>query len=91
MRSFFQRLVKRVRFRLASPSGGEHMSISAVAEELGLLRVRGYKPKFNYQSAIDRHLEAHPVVFSETDPPRLGGGGAMKRWRARPRTRSQRA
>ena len=47
----------------------KHMNISAVAAELGLPHVRGYRPMANYQSAIfdaiDRHLDAHPEVLSD--------------------------
>ena len=65
----------------------KHMNISAVAAELGLPHVRGYRPMTNYQGAIfdaiDRHFAAHPEVLSDdfapTSPPRspLGewGGG----------------
>ena len=60
----------------------KHMNISAVAAELGLPHVRGYRPMTNYQGAIfdaiDRHLAAHPEVFSDDAYsllPRLSGGG----------------
>lgn len=60
----------------------KHMNISAVAAELGLPHVRGYRPMTNYQGAIfdaiDRHLAAHPEVLSDdafTLLPRLSGGG----------------
>ena len=47
----------------------KHMNISAVAAELGLPHVRGYRPMANYQGAIfdaiDRHLAAHPEVLSD--------------------------
>lgn len=47
----------------------KHMNISAVAAELGLPHVRGYRPLANYQSAIfdaiDRHLNAHPEVLAD--------------------------
>ncbi|RZI98659.1 MAG: DUF3883 domain-containing protein [Brevundimonas sp.] len=47
----------------------KHMNISAVAEELGLPKVRGYKPKFNYQTAIfeaiDRYLDLHPEILAD--------------------------
>ena len=61
----------------------KHMNISAVAAELGLPHVRGYRPMANYQSAIfdaiDRHLDAHPEVlgddaFDPANPPPLGEG-----------------
>ena len=69
----------------------KHMNISAVAAELGLPHVRGYRPMANYQAAIfdaiDRHLAAHPEVlsddaFTSTSPPRSplgewGGGAAL--------------
>ena len=42
----------------------KHMNISAVLEDIGLPRIRGYKPKFNVQNAIydaiERHLSANP-------------------------------
>ncbi|RZJ82647.1 MAG: DUF3883 domain-containing protein [Brevundimonas sp.] len=48
----------------------KHMNISAVAAELGLPTVRGYRPMANYQAAIfpaiDRYLTAHPELLSET-------------------------
>ena len=66
----------------------KHMNISAVAAELGLPHVRGYRPMANYQAAIfdaiDRHLDTHPEILSDnafatTSPPHspLGewGGG----------------
>ncbi|MEE2850799.1 MAG: DUF3883 domain-containing protein [Pseudomonadota bacterium] len=47
----------------------KHMNISAVAAELGLPHVRGYRPLANYQAAIfdaiDRHLDAHPEILSD--------------------------
>lgn len=47
----------------------KHMNVSAVAAELGLPTVRGYRPMANYQAAIfdaiDRHLTAHPEVLSD--------------------------
>jgi len=47
----------------------KHMNISAVAAELGLPIVRGYRPLTNYQSAIfdaiDRHLDSHPEVLTD--------------------------
>jgi hypothetical protein len=47
----------------------KHMNISAVAAELGLPHVRGYRPMTNYQGAIfdaiDRYLATHPEVFSD--------------------------
>lgn len=67
----------------------KHMNISAVAAELGLPHVRGYRPLANYQSAIfdaiDRHLDAHPAILSDdafTLLPvarRWGGGSALDR------------
>ena len=67
----------------------KHMNISAVAAELGLPIVRGYRPLTNYQSAIfdaiDRHLDRHPEVLADNafsllplhwgGGPRSGGGG----------------
>lgn len=60
----------------------KHMNISAVAAELGLPHVRGYRPMTNYQGAIfdaiDRHLAAHPEVLSDdafTPLPRERGRG----------------
>lgn len=45
----------------------KHQNISAVLEELGLPRIKGYKPKRNYQGAIfgaiDRYLSRHPDVL----------------------------
>lgn len=60
----------------------KHMNISAVAAELGLPHVRGYRPMANYQSAIfdaiDRHLDSHPeLLANDTFLPiaqRWGGG-----------------
>jgi len=66
----------------------KHMNISAVAAELGLPHVRGYRPMTNYQGAIfdaiDRHLATHPEVFAADSllpvaerwggGPRSGGG-----------------
>lgn len=47
----------------------KHMNISAVAAELGLPHVRGYRPMANYQAAIfdaiDRHLDAHPEILGD--------------------------
>ncbi|AQR60969.1 hypothetical protein BZG35_04330 [Brevundimonas sp. LM2] len=47
----------------------KHMNISAVAAELGLPHVRGYRPMANYQAAIfdaiDRHLDTHPAVLTD--------------------------
>lgn len=47
----------------------KHMNISAVASELGLPHVRGYRPMANYQAAIfdaiDRHLDHHPEVLAD--------------------------
>lgn len=47
----------------------KHMNISAVAAELGLPTVRGYRPLTNYQAAIfdaiDRHLSIHPEVLRD--------------------------
>ena len=45
----------------------KHMNISAVASELGLPFVRGYRPMANYQAAIfpaiDRYLSSHPDAW----------------------------
>lgn len=45
----------------------KHMNISAVATELGLPYVRGYRPMANYQAAIfpaiDRYLSTHPDAW----------------------------
>ena len=63
----------------------KHMNISAVAAELGLPHVRGYRPMANYQAAIfdaiDRHLAAHPEVLADTSflpvaASRWGGGAS---------------
>src|SRR5450432_3757014 len=47
----------------------KHMNISAVLRRLGLPTIRGYKPKFNVQSAIlgaiERHLSANPGVVTQ--------------------------
>jgi hypothetical protein len=47
----------------------KHMNISAVAAELGLPYVRGYRPMKNYQAAIfpaiDRYLDTHPETLSD--------------------------
>lgn len=44
----------------------KHMNISAVLAELGRPTIRGYKPKYNYQSAIigavERYLISHPDI-----------------------------
>lgn len=49
----------------------KHMNISAVATELGLPYVRGYRPMANYQAAIfpaiDRYLSAHPDAWQIGD------------------------
>ena len=72
----------------------KHMNISAVAAELGLPTVRGYRPLANYQAAIfdaiDRHLEGHPEVLADDAfnilPTAWGGGprsgGGAEAWRA---------
>ncbi|MEO7825855.1 MAG: DUF3883 domain-containing protein, partial [Allosphingosinicella sp.] len=54
----------------------KHMNISAVLEEIGHPRIRGYKPKENYQrsilDAIERHLVSRPVLWTpEADQPQL--------------------
>ncbi len=62
----------------------KHMNISAVAAELGLPNVRGYRPLANYQAAIfdaiDRHLAAHPEVLRDDHllpaAQRWGGGAS---------------
>lgn len=45
----------------------KHQNISAVLEELGLPRIKGYKPKKNYQGAIfgaiDRYLSRCPDIL----------------------------
>jgi hypothetical protein len=72
----------------------KHMNISAVATELGLPTVRGYRPMANYQStifdAIDRHLDAHPEVLSEDFAapilPHWGRGTAAGRGVGQPHT-----
>jgi len=50
----------------------KHQNISAVLEELGLPRIRGYKPKPHYQGAlfgaIDRYLSAHVDVAYRQAP-----------------------
>lgn len=77
----------------------KHMNISAVAAELGLPHVRGYRPLANYQSAIfdavDRHLDAHPKILSDDAFNLLpvvqqwGGGSARYRAETEEATRSQ--
>ena len=62
----------------------KHMNISAVAAELGLPTVRGYRPLANYQAAIfdaiDRHLTTHPEVLRDDHllpvAQRWGGGAS---------------
>lgn len=73
----------------------KHMNISAVAAELGLPHVRGYRPMTNYQGAIfdaiDRHLATHPEVFSDdafTLLPLHGGGGPRSGGGGQPHTPS---
>ncbi|WP_309627305.1 DUF3883 domain-containing protein [Brevundimonas sp.] len=74
----------------------KHMNISAVAAELGLPHVRGYRPMANYQAAIfdaiDRHLAAHPEVLADDfAPPFLpnrGRGTAAGGGGGKPHTRS---
>ena len=50
----------------------KHQNISAVLEEMGRPRIRGYKPKPHYQGAlfdaIDRYLSAHGNVAYEQAP-----------------------
>src|ERR1700732_5491067 len=45
----------------------KHQNISAVLEQLGLPRIRGYLPAANYQkaivAAIDRYLSQNPVAL----------------------------
>jgi Domain of unknown function (DUF3883) len=45
----------------------KHQNISAVLQELGLPRIRGYVPAANYQkaiiAAIDRYLSKHPIAL----------------------------
>lgn len=45
----------------------KHMNISAVLAELGMPRIRGYRPKPNYQRAIfpalERYLDRHPETW----------------------------
>lgn len=77
----------------------KHMNISAVAAELGLPHVRGYRPLANYQSAIfdaiDRHLDAHPEILSDDTfnllpvAQQWGGGSAHYRAETEGATRSQ--
>lgn len=54
----------------------KHMNISAVLSELGLPTIKGYKPKFNFQSAIfdaiERHLSLVPQVM-QFEPVELRG------------------
>lgn len=73
----------------------KHMNISAVAAELGLPQVRGYRPMANYQSAIfdaiDRHLDAHPEVLTDDAfalLPLRGGGGPRRGGGGQPHTPS---
>ncbi|HEY1224928.1 MAG TPA: DUF3883 domain-containing protein [Brevundimonas sp.] len=70
----------------------KHMNISAVAAELGLPFVRGYRPMSNYQAAIfpaiDRYLSAHPEAWRIGDAqllapsPSMAGGGVSDTSRA---------
>ena len=70
----------------------KHMNISAVATELGLPFVRGYRPMSNYQAAIfpaiDRYLSAHPEAWRIGDAQLLSlsastvGGGMSEGSRA---------
>jgi len=61
----------------------KHMNISAVLSTLGLPTIRGYKPKFNVQSAIydaiDRYLTANPRVVAPefVAAPGLAEAGAL--------------
>ncbi|MGZ5872235.1 MAG: DUF3883 domain-containing protein [Bradyrhizobium sp.] len=45
----------------------KHQNISAVLQQLGLPRIRGYLPAANYQkaivAAIDRYLSQHPIAL----------------------------
>lgn len=73
----------------------KHMNISAVAAELGLPHVRGYRPMTNYQGAIfdaiDSHLAAHPEVLSDDAYsllPLHGGGGPQSGGGGQPHTPS---
>lgn len=78
----------------------KHMNISAVAAELGLPHVRGYRPMANYQAAIfdaiDRHLDAHPEILNDNAfsflPVALtwGGGSALFRAETEGTTGSER-
>jgi hypothetical protein len=65
----------------------KHMNISAVASELGLPTVRGYRPLTNYQAAIfdaiDRHLSTHPEVLRDDAFPLLP---AAQPWGGGPRS-----
>ena len=64
----------------------KHMNISAVAAELGLPTVRGYRPMANYQAAIfpaiDRYLTANPSVLAIDSLLPI----APARWRGGPRS-----
>jgi hypothetical protein len=57
----------------------KHRNISAVLEQLGLPRIRGYLPAANYQTAIitaiDRYLSQNPVALH---PERPAVGGLME-------------
>ncbi len=73
----------------------KHMNISAVASELGLPTVRGYRPLANYQAAIfdaiDRHLDAHPEVLADNAfslLPHFGGGGPRSGGGGQPHTQT---
>lgn len=59
----------------------KHMNISAVAAELGLPFVRGYRPMSNYQAAIfpaiDRYLSAHPEAWQIGDTELLSTSASM--------------
>src|ERR1700692_300975 len=57
----------------------KHQNISAVLQQLGLPRIRGYMPATNYQkaiiAAIDRYLSQNPVALH---PERRAGGLAER-------------
>ncbi len=58
----------------------KHQNISAVLEQLGLPRIRGYLPAANYQTAIiaaiDRYLSQNPVALH---PERAAANGFTER------------
>ena len=65
----------------------KHMNISAVASQLGLPTVRGYRPLSNYQAAlfpaIDRFLSQHPDAWTIGDDRLLP---VVERWGGGPRS-----